>query len=628
MNACRYVWRLITALGCALLTVPVSGQPVDIEAFGKWSDSTFGKASEDGDVSAVGLVMVQGDKVVLKKTYGPASRSPDVAIDPARTRFLIGSISKSFTGLAIAQLVETGKIRSVDDPVNRYLKRIKLKGTFGDKVTIRHLLTHSAGFDQRGRDVGTAIARPDRSGAAEIERIAPLLVRTPGTLVSYSNYGTGILGIVIEDVTGQQIETYFSQNIWRPLGMTGTHFQRGLKIDSDVARAYSSDESGAWREKPFIAFHPFYWPVGAIGMTLDDASRYLRFQLATANGSNSPLLPASAHKRLRSRLLANHPAVGGFGYQMMSFVWNGQSVFGHGGTWPGYESMMLILPDQNIAIFFSITGPSRLGNLKAYNLVMSQLLGPFSPPSGLGADAPLADYEGVYRPTMRATSAIEGFLPFLGQGDGLNVVAENGGLMIGGEGPYLPAGKDLFFFSEAQTSGVNPFGTTIYGFKRGANGRVAFMTPQPGLSPLERVDAWANPSLRAMLFKYVGYALFFGLIALGWRGTRRLDWLPFVAAIVPPIAVALIPFVLTVGLGARGLEALILEGRADRFWVVFALAILTAICGLIMLYFAVLWWRGDHGIRPAWYKWSIAAIAGIQIMMVCTLWSVNLYSVP
>jgi uncharacterized membrane protein len=131
-----------------------------------------------------------------------------------------------------------------------------------------------------------------------------------------------------------------------------------------------------------------------------------------------------------------------------------------------------------------------------------------------------------------------------------------------------------------------------------------------------------------MLFKYLGYALFFGLIAFGWRRTRRRDWLPVVAAIVPPIAVALIPFVLTAGLGARGLEALILEGTADRFWAVFAIAVVAAICTLIMLYFAVRWWRSDYGIRPAWYKWSIAAIACIQIMMVCTLWSVNLYSAP
>lgn len=620
------LWAWVVALLLGATFASAASAAIDAGAFGRWADQAFGEANRDGSsFSGMAMVVVQGDRVVLTRTYGLAARNPDTPIDPQRTRFLIGSITKTFTGLAVAQLVERGKIRSIDDPVNRYLKRIQLTGTFGSRITIRDLLTHSAGFAQRSRDVGTGEVRPLPVSEAEIRRIAPALVRKPGSIISYSNYGTGLLATMVEDVTGEPIERYFAENIWSPLGMRSAHFQKSLTLEPETARAYVLG-AGQWKEKPFIGFHPYYWPVGAIGMTLADAARYVAFELRTARGVDSPVLSARMHAQLRSRLRANHPEVGGFGFLMMSFNWNGHAVFGHGGTWPGYESMMLVLPDQDTAVFFTIVGPAKIGNLKAYNMVMTQLLGPYTP-NGKGAalsEDALRDYVGVYRPTMRAVGQVEGFLPYLGNGDGLHVTSRAGGLMIGSDGPFMPAGKDLFWYPKADTTASNPFGAVVFGFKRDAAGNVTLMTPQQGLTPYERVPGYQDPALRAAALRYLGWALFTGMLALFWRRLSFLDWLATLAAIAPPLAVFSLPFIVTYGLGSKGAEGYVLEGWSARFAGLLAVGDGVTAAALITTGTAIRWIHKEKDVRPSWNCWHVSLLALVQIASAVALWSVGL----
>jgi hypothetical protein len=343
-----------------------------------------------------------------------------------------------------------------------------------------------------------------------------------------------------------------------------------------------------------------------------------------ARGSSNQVLSSKAHAILRSKLRANHPAVGGFGFQMRAFEWNGHRVFGHGGTWPGYESMLLILPDQEIALFFSITGPAAIGNLKAYDMVLTELLGPYRPsgrPMRLSHDQ-LRPFEGTYRPTLRNDSRVEGFLPYLGGGDGVSVKAASGGLIVGGEGPFLPVGDNVFWNPEAKQGKANPFGSKIFAFSR--KGERMIMAQQQGLAPLERVSNIADPSIRAAALKWFGYLLLIGLGAFAWKKLAKRDWLFTAAAVLPPLCVIGLPFILTTGLGPGGLGGDLLEGRSGRFTALVSASWIVVGCAVVSAVAAYLWWTRERLLRPVWSRIHILIIALLQVAAASVLASVNL----
>ena len=589
----------------------VSASPAfSVDDFARWSDATFGEAyASQHAFSGMGLVVVRDGRTVLTRTYGLARHSPDQAIDPASTRFLIGSLTKTFTGLAIAQLVDKGKIHSIDDPANLYLKRVQLEGDRGRRITIRQLLTHSAGFGFTNRDVGTDHLIGTPVSRAEIIRLSPGIAREPGEIVSYSNYSAGLLGIMVEDIGGLPVETYLHRNIWQPLGMSSAVLQKSLTLNPGTAEAYQWTK-GAWTPKPFIALHPFNWPVGAIEFSLTDAARYAAFELSAARGGDPGILTVARHAQLRSKLRASDPRIGGFGFQMMAFDWNGRQLFGHGGTWPGYESMLIVSPADNLAIFYSIVGPDKIGNLQANQLLLKHLYGgyrPARPPAPLGASR-LREYAGLYRPTMRPQGSIEAVMSFMGPGDGVHVSAKDGGLMIGGDGPFLQVGRDLFWKGDAAFTGANPFAAPQFAFVRAPDGRVKYMVQHFGLTPQEKVPAWQDPKLRTDLLTYLSFGLLTGLAAVFWPRRGRGDLVIMAAAVLcAPTLLAITP-ALMAGFGPRGLEAYLLEGQDGRFIAVNVLANIAGICALVLVAAAAAFWT-QSASRPLWVRLHLTALA-------------------
>ncbi|MGC5198420.1 serine hydrolase domain-containing protein, partial [Aphanothece microscopica] len=152
---------LATLVGARTYALAQTTQPVRADAAGdlgdaalaRWSDDTFGKAYSDGAFSGMALVVVRDGRGALRTQYGLARYNPDQPLEPGQTRLLIGSISKTFTGIAILQLVEAGRIRSIEEPANAYLERLQLPGARGAKISIKDLLTHSAGHELRNSGV-------------------------------------------------------------------------------------------------------------------------------------------------------------------------------------------------------------------------------------------------------------------------------------------------------------------------------------------------------------------------------------------------------------------------------------------------------------------------------------------
>lgn len=148
-----------------------------------------------------------------------SSRSP---VDSG-TVFRIASMTKSFTALAILQLRDAGRL-SLDDPAERYvpeLVALRLPSTDSPRITIRHLLSHSAGFPEDNPWGDQQLAATDDEMATMMRSGIPFST-APGTAYEYSNYGFAILGRIVANVSGMPYSRYVSEHILQPLGMNAT----------------------------------------------------------------------------------------------------------------------------------------------------------------------------------------------------------------------------------------------------------------------------------------------------------------------------------------------------------------------------------------------------------------------
>jgi CubicO group peptidase (beta-lactamase class C family) len=540
---------------------------------------------------------------IVACTFGAADGRRTRPVDAARTRFYIGSITKTFTGLAIAQLVRAGRIRSVEDPVNLYLKRLQLEDAAGRAVTVRHLLTHTGGFEDRAGDVATDRPIPTPVSAQEIARIRPRQLREPGFGTAYSNFGTALLGVLLEDVTGKSARDYFREHIWVPLGMTATDFATGLEAAPDAVQA-ETVAGGAPRPVDYLAFHPLYWPVGAILATPFDMGRYVQAQLLESGPPGAAGLGSDVYALAHERLYANHPDVNGFAMQIMTGRWNGDRLWTHGGAWPWYNSMMVVLPDRQAGYFASIASRAQSPNPLEIIELSERLTAAIAGPRVIAGEravaaGDLAEYPGIYLTQKRNASRPEAVLRFLGADAGItqvSVSADHQGLIVDGRGPYVPAGADLFVYPGFRFDPQDPFASFEVGFMRSASGRVVALTSGWGLWSSNRIDALEDPRWlrRATLWTLPLLALGL-LLPLWFRADPRGRRVHAVLALQPVLVGTLLGLLL-IGYDAGGLNYYLLRGHTSRFTLMTLAGTLIVLLGALNA--GDLWRRLYRGPAP------------------------------
>lgn len=194
-----------------------------------------------------GVVLVaKGDRVIFNKAYGMAEQAFGIG-NNVNTKFHLGSMDKMFTGVAIAQLVQAGKL-SFDDKLAKVLPDFPNK-EMSEKITIHQLLTHTAGT---GDFIADPTFRARRESYRNLADYLPIVANEklqfePGTRWSYSNSGYVILGLVIEKLSGQSYFAYVQDHIFKPTGMTGTGYYELNEVVPNRAVGYLRDGS----EDPF-----------------------------------------------------------------------------------------------------------------------------------------------------------------------------------------------------------------------------------------------------------------------------------------------------------------------------------------------------------------------------------------
>ncbi|MEQ8934642.1 MAG: serine hydrolase domain-containing protein [Amphiplicatus sp.] len=268
--------------------------------------------AERQNIAGSSLYFIYEGEVIAAEHYGLADIASGRAVD-ADTIYHWASVTKTFTAVAAMQLVERGLI-SLDDPVSKYLPEIrKVHNPYGsmNEITLRHLITHSSGFRNStfpwgGGEDWHPFEPTDWSQVAAMMPYSEIAFK-PGSKYSYSNPGLSMLGRVVEEVTGDDIEIYITKNIFMPLGMTRSYFDvtpyhllahrsNNYLIEDGERVAQGLDfDTGATKGN------------GGLNAPVTDMVKWLNFWLcAHDNGTYETVLPRKTLQRMwRSVLPAN-----------------------------------------------------------------------------------------------------------------------------------------------------------------------------------------------------------------------------------------------------------------------------------------------------------------------------------
>jgi CubicO group peptidase (beta-lactamase class C family) len=176
-----------------------------------WLDGFLPYALARGDVAGAVVVIVKDGQVVTQRGFGYADVAKRKPVDPATTLFRPGSTSKLYTWTAVMQLVEAGKL-NLDADVNQYLD-FKIPPYQGKPITLRNIMTHTAGFEEIIKGLLT-FNKPVPSLGDVLKHRIPERIYAPGSTPAYSNYATALAGYIVERVSGMPFDDYIEKNIF------------------------------------------------------------------------------------------------------------------------------------------------------------------------------------------------------------------------------------------------------------------------------------------------------------------------------------------------------------------------------------------------------------------------------
>src|SRR5919205_1933343 len=208
-------------------TVPVAVRGVhDRAELAAFLDGVMAANLRDKHVAGATVAVVKDGALFYAKGYGYSNVDRRAPVHADRSLFRIGSTSKLFTWTAVMQLVEQGKL-GLDTDVNQYLD-FKIPATYPQPITMRHIMTHTPGFEEDGRDLITDDTAKLIPLGRWLQTHIPGRVRPPGTFSSYSNYATALAGYIVQRTSGIPFDNYIEQHILVPLRMSETTTRQPL----------------------------------------------------------------------------------------------------------------------------------------------------------------------------------------------------------------------------------------------------------------------------------------------------------------------------------------------------------------------------------------------------------------
>lgn len=289
-------------------------------------------------IPGLALLVVKNRKIVRAEGFGLANVELQAPVKP-ETIFQSGSVGKQFTATAVMMLVEEGKI-GLDDPLTKYFADAPASW---NEVTVRELLSHSAGFGDYPKDFNF---RKDWTEDEELKLIESIpLAYPPGTSWAYSNFGYVTLGILIHRVTGEFYGDFLQQRIFQPLGMQSTRIISEADIVPNRASGYRLVEGELKNQE---------WVAPVVNTTADGSLYFSILDLAKWNDAlyTEKLLKRSSLELMWTpvKLKNGEPNKGHYGFGWFIDERAGHRCIHHDGSWQGFETAIDRYVDDQLTV--------------------------------------------------------------------------------------------------------------------------------------------------------------------------------------------------------------------------------------------------------------------------------------
>ncbi|MBL8989515.1 MAG: beta-lactamase family protein, partial [Gemmatimonadetes bacterium] len=306
----------------------------------------------DKHIAGATVSVVKDGQLFFAKGYGWADVAKRIPVDPEKTLFRIGSVSKLFTWTAIMQLVEQGKLDLKTD-INQYLD-FQIPATYSQPITLTEVLTHTPGLEEDGRDLFTEDPGHITPMGKWLPAHLPGRVRPPGTFSSYSNWATAAAGYIVERKGGEATwDDYIEKHILAPLGMTQTTGRQPLpeSFGPDMSQGYE------WKNGDFVARK---WeivtgaaPAGSMSASATDMAKFMIAHLNGGALGEGRILSPETTRLMHTRLQGHDPRIPGFAHGFYEQSSHGLRLIGHGGDTQWFHSDLALIPSENVGLFIS-----------------------------------------------------------------------------------------------------------------------------------------------------------------------------------------------------------------------------------------------------------------------------------
>jgi len=325
------------------------------------------------DSPGCALAVIKEGQVIYKRGYGMSNLEYGIPISPSSI-FHIASISKEFTAMSIVMLANQGKL-SLDDDVRKHVPEVP---DLGERITIRHLIHHTSGLRDQWSLLELAGWREDdvitEGDILDLVSRQKALNFKPGEEHLYSNTGYTLLAIIVKRVSGQSLREFADANIFKPLGMTRTHFHDDhTMIVKDRTSAYQPRKGGGLRVSI-----PVFDTYGATSLftTVEDMAKWDQNFVDKKVGGE-----AAMAQMLTPGVLNNGKKLT-YAFGLTVGEYKGLKTVGHGGADAGYRSDFIRFPDQRFSLVclcnFSRSNPAMLTRRVA-DIYMADQLKPAQP---------------------------------------------------------------------------------------------------------------------------------------------------------------------------------------------------------------------------------------------------------
>ena len=589
----------------------------ELEAF---LDGVMAANLADKHVNGATVAVVKDGALFFAKGYGFADAKQRNPVSGERSLFRIGSISKLFTWTAVMQLVEQGKL-DLDTDVNKYLD-FKIPDTYPQPITLRHVMTHTPGFEEDGRDLITSDTTRMLTLGKWLATHIPGRVRPPGTYSSYSNYATAMAGYIVERVSGMSFDDYIEQHILTPLGMTQTTTRQPLpaKFATDMSGGFRWT-GGEFKSEKFEIVHPA--PAGSIGSSATDMAKFMLAHLGNGAYNGQRILAESTAVRMHTPTFTHDPRLPGFALGFYQKSSHGLDIIGHGGDTGWFHSDLALIPSERLGVFVSYN--TNTGGELSFGPFLRRFLDhyyPITPPPPVavaGAVEQAKKVVGEYEFNRRSYTT---FQKALGLAGSISVTAGDSGRVVLhsplGEAHLVPVGPMLY---------RDVTGDDLVSFKAGPDGSVhyGFLGFAP-MMVMERVPWYLSPKLHWVVLGLGVFVFIVTLVAAVRRvarvrfGTPRPeDPLPG-RALVVAVALLNVAFLVAVGV-ILGSSGGLLAGPLTGLKIAFALPVLGVLLALGAAAMSVRQWRTNAGTWGARVRYSSVVVIALLFAWSLSAWN-------